>query len=308
MPVKRIFLIAIVLLIVLNLFWLPSFSHWRFYPSGKVLSSDLTKLQTYKHPLLPEVSQSTSQPILNSTNYILIDSATNKILLSHDQDARIYPASITKLATALTALNIYPLDEVITVKNEYGEGKVMELRVGEKISIRNLVTALLVYSANDSAYNLAEYHTQGTKGFVQEMNQLAAKYGLKSTHFTNYDGIHNPDHYSTAYDLSQLARLALKSNIVRDIVRQKEVTVTDTSGKISHHLTSTNELLGVVPEIEGLKTGWTPEAKGAFVGFINLNGHYLISVVANSDDRFGDTRQLIDWAKANVTWSEYSPD
>jgi D-alanyl-D-alanine carboxypeptidase len=92
----------------------------------------------------------------------------------------------------------------------------MELQLGEKISIRNLVTALLVYSANDSAYNLAEYHTQGTSGFINEMNLLAKKYQLNDTHFTNYDGIHNDLHYSTVYDLSQLARLALKNNTVKN--------------------------------------------------------------------------------------------
>jgi D-alanyl-D-alanine carboxypeptidase len=305
MPVKKIFLLATILLILLNLFWLPTFSHWRHYPHGQSISQDLPQLLVYKHPNIPSVKQS-QLPVLNSTNYILIDSATNQILLSHNPKTKIYPASITKLATALTALNIYPLDEVITVRNEYKEGKIMELQLGEKISIRNLVTALLVYSANDSAYNLAEYHTQGTSGFINEMNLLAKKYQLNDTHFTNYDGIHNDLHYSTVYDLSQLARLALKNNTVKEIVRQKEITVTDISGSITHKLTSTNELLGVVPEIEGLKTGWTPEAKGAFVGFINLNGHYLISVVANSDDRFGDTRQLIDWSKANISWSEYS--
>ena len=87
--------------------------------------------------------------------YILIDVDTNKVLISKNQDSKIYPASTTKLATALTALNLYPLDEVVTIDQAYDNGKVMELQFGEKITVKSLVTALLVYSANDSAFSLA---------------------------------------------------------------------------------------------------------------------------------------------------------
>jgi D-alanyl-D-alanine carboxypeptidase (penicillin-binding protein 5/6) len=97
-------------------------------------------------------------------------------------------------------------------------------------------------------------------------------------------------------------RLAIKNQIVRDVVKNKTMTVTDITGNIKHEITSTNELLGVVPEIIGLKTGWTPEAKGCFIGLIDINGHEVISVVADSDDRFSDTKTLINWLKQNVYW------
>lgn len=139
------------------------------------------------------------------------------------------------------------------------------------------------------------------------MNLLIQKYGLKNTHFTNYDGIHNENHYSTAYDLSQIARLAIKNSTITEIVKQKKITVESVDKTIKHELTSTDELLGVIPEIEGLKTGYTEEAGGSFIGLINLNGHYLISVVTQSEDRFGDTKKIIDWAKNNVFWQIYQP-
>jgi len=137
------------------------------------------------------------------------------------------------------------------------------------------------------------------------MNALVAKNNLTDTHFTNFDGIHSPDHYSTVYDLSQLGRLAIKNQFIRDTVKTKHIVITDIDNKYQHDLTSTNELLGVVHEIEGLKTGWTPEASGCFVGLININGHYLISVVAQSQDRFTDTKTLVSWAKNYVTWKSY---
>jgi len=297
--------IIIFLIAFLNLFWLPTFSFWNIYPKNLSFSKNNDLIQ-YQHPAKVYFKLS-AEPQLNSTHYILIGPATNAIILSKNSDEKIYPASTTKLVTALTALNIYPLDEELTINQEYKEGQIMDLKLKEKITIKSLVTALLVYSANDAAFTLANHHQKGESGFVDEMNLFVQKYGLKNTHFINYDGIHNENHYSTAYDLSQIARLAIKKSIITETVKQKKVTVEDVNKTIKHELTSTDELLGVIPEIEGLKTGWTPDAGGCFIGLINLNGHYLISVVTQSEDRFVDTKNLIDWAKNNVFWQTYQP-
>jgi D-alanyl-D-alanine carboxypeptidase (penicillin-binding protein 5/6) len=211
------------------------------------------------------------------------------------------------LATALTALNIYPLDEQVTVKKTYSEGKVMDLVLNERLTVKSLLSALLVYSANDSAFTLASHHPNGIPGFIDQMNILAKRYYLTDTHFVNFDGIHDPNHYSSVYDLAQLGRVSTRNPFVQAMVKNKNIVVTDLDNKYVHNLTTTNELLGVVPEIEGLKTGWTPEAGGCFVGEINLNGHHLISVVAQSADRFADTTQIVAWAKQNIIWNSYSP-
>jgi serine-type D-Ala-D-Ala carboxypeptidase (penicillin-binding protein 5/6) len=292
--------LIILLILAINLFWLPTFSHWSLYPSSNTPApkDQISQISLPKTPII----KLADSPQLTTNNYILIDVSTNKILLSKNPDARIYPASITKLATAMTALNIYPLDEVITIDQEYKEGKVMELELGEKITVKSLVSAILVYSANDAAYTLARNHPQGLSGFIKQMNLISEKYNLNDTHFTNVDGIHQDSHYSTVYDLSQLGRISIQNKTVSSTVKTKEMTVSSLDNSIKHQLTSTNELLGVIPEVEGLKTGWTPEAKGCFISLININDNYLISVVAQSDDRFQDTRQLINWAKKNVVW------
>lgn len=292
--------LIIILILALNLFWLPTFSTWSLYPQQGNLPIE-NEISQFKIPQTPIVKL-VKKPKLTASHYILIDVDTNKVLLSQRPDSRIYPASITKLATALTALNIYPLDEIITVNHEYQEGKVMELEIDEKITVKSLVSAILVYSANDAAFTLANHHQKGLSGFVDQMNLISKKYNLKNTHFVNVDGMHHDYHYSTVYDLSQLGRIAIKNKIVSDYVKTKELTVSSIDNNIQHQLISTNELLGVVPEIEGLKTGWTPEAKGCFIALININGHRLISVVAQSDDRFQDTQELITWSKKNISW------
>lgn len=259
---------------------------------------------TFKHPPQPVVT-SKIKPQLSTNYYVLLDLDTNQILVSENPHTRIYPASTTKLATALTALNIYPLEEVVTIPSDYVDGKVMELKKDEKVTIKTLVAGLLIYSANDAAFNLANHYPDGVEGFIGQMNRLVEKYNLKNTHFTNFDGLHNENHYSTPYDLAELGRLSSQNPILRQYVKTQSLDLSDINGQIVHHVTTTNELLGQIPEIEGLKTGWTPEASGSFIGLINLNGHYLVSVVAQSEDRFNDTKILIDWAKDNLTWRTY---
>ena len=295
-------LLIIFLLSIINLFWLPTFSFWSIYPKNNLIVKNNELFET-KSPVIPLIKL-TSKPALTAPNYILVDVDTNKILLSQNINQRIFPASTTKLATALTALNLYPLDEVVTVNQEYLTGKVMNLKLHEKITVKSLVSALLVYSANDSAYTLANHYQSGSRGFIDQMNLLMTKHNLNNTHFTNVDGVHDNNHYSTVYDLSQLARLSIKNSIVTNFAKTKELVVSDVTNEIKHPLVTTNELLGIIPEINGLKTGWTPEAKGVFIGLIDINGHSVISVVSQSEDRFQDTKILIDWLKQNVSWGE----
>ncbi|PIX68170.1 hypothetical protein COZ41_01125 [Candidatus Shapirobacteria bacterium CG_4_10_14_3_um_filter_35_13] len=287
-------------IIIFGLFFLINFVIYHF--GNNTVFAKIPQSSAFFTPPPTPIVKNKIAPILSTQNYIIIDLATNNILLGNKINDRIYPASTTKLATALTALNLYPLDEIITTI-PYTEGKVMELTEGEKVTVRTLVSALLVYSANDAAFNLANHYETGTEGFVKQMNNLIKKYILNNTNFTNFDGIHNENHYSTIYDLSQLARLALTNPFIVETVKQKEINLSNLSGEIKYSLISTNELLGVVPEVEGLKTGWTPEASGCFIGAININGHKLTTVVAQSTDRFTDTKKLIDWAKENVTWN-----
>lgn len=259
------------------------------------------ELIDYRPPRPPSPLTS-SLPSLQSDSWLLLDIKSGQTVISQNPDTRIYPASLTKLATALTALNIYPWSEPVTINREYREGKVINLTAGERITVGALIQAVIIHSANDAAVALADAHYEGYSGFIKSVNSFLARNGLSSTHFVNVDGVHHPSHYSTAIDLARLGRLAAAQQTITIAAQQTSTVVTDITGTIVHPLASTNELLGQVPEIEGLKTGWTPEAGGCFIGLINHNGHRLISVVVNSPDRFGDTRLLVDWVKTNLYW------
>ncbi len=261
-------------------------------------SQDLFQMNTNTLPI-PTIN---SLPNMSSDYYILLDAKTNQILVSRNINDPIYPASTTKLATALTALNNYPLNETVVITELHKDGKTMGLRLGQSYTVDNLLRALLVYSANDVAFALANHHPSGVTGFINEMNNLARSLNMTNTKFMNFDGNDNPEHVSTVYDLSQLGRASLKLNYVLNIVKEKQTLVTTIDGKDKYSLVTTNELLGKYPEVVGLKTGWTPTAGEAFVGYIKYNEHDFISVVANSRDRFGDTVRLLSWLKSNFAW------
>ena len=157
-------LLLIVSAVAMILSVLFIFTHKKKLPLNS--ASKIPPIQQYQHQEIP-IFASKSLPVVSATNFILVDNSTNSVLLSHRIHDRIYPASITKLATALTALNIYPLDELITVGVGYTNGQNMKLVPGESLTVKSLVNALLVYSANDAAFNLASHHQDGVFGFVK---------------------------------------------------------------------------------------------------------------------------------------------
>ena len=213
------------------------FLTWNFFTLKPNLLASPAFFESPSHAVV----KNENIPSLSTQYYLVIDPVDNQIVAGNLYSDRIYPASVTKLVTALTALNLYPLDEVITTRT-YSVGKTMNLLEGEKVTVNTLVSSLLIYSANDAAFNLAEHINGGPAAFVDQMNLLVKKYGLSETHFTNYDGLHDPNHYSTLYDLSQIARLSLKLPSIVSAVKIKEVELTDLSGQIKHRLVSTNEL------------------------------------------------------------------
>ena len=293
---KANILTGIILLIVL-------FTLGIFYFQKK--SIGMVEEISYKHPLIPIVNK--NNPLYVSAQaYIVVDVDTNTVLASKNENSRIYPASTTKLVTALTALNIYPLGEKVKV-SEYKNGKIMELVDGDELTVGDLVKATLIHSANDAAFNLAHKHIRGISGFVEEMNKLVKDNGLKNTNFANYDGLHQANHYSSAYDLAQIARIAIKNQTITETTKLKQAEVSGSKG-IVYKLETTNELLEKVSQIKGLKTGWTPEAGGCFVSLIEIEGRRIIGVVLNSEYRFEDTQKIVNWVLENVSWTDYWPE
>jgi D-alanyl-D-alanine carboxypeptidase len=230
----------------------------------------------------------------------LVERANGDVLLQHAADERVPIASITKLMTVLVTREHAKLNDVVTVQSaaaETGESSI-ELHVGEQLTVRELIEAALIQSANDAAVALAQYVGNGSvSDFVAMMNAKARQLGLTETHFENPDGLDAAGHYSSARDVTRLAQILMRDPVVRSVVRKRVAHIT---GRTLH---TWNDLLGKFPGLIGVKTGHTgaagwsevAAARGAGAGvtiYATLLGE------PNRSVRNADLARLLAWGLA----------
>ncbi|MEK7060797.1 MAG: D-alanyl-D-alanine carboxypeptidase family protein [Patescibacteria group bacterium] len=244
---------------------------------------------------------------VSATGVVIFDPESGATLFARNADESLSPASTTKILTALVALDAYNLDDVVTIQTVANSGQVMGLLPGEQITVENLLYGALIHSGNDAAWALAEHYTGGVDAFVTAMNTKAQSLHLTSSHFTNPVGYDNPDHKMTATDLARLSAFALTNHTIAKIVAIPQITISDVAHTRFHALTNVNQLLGKIPGVGGIKTGWTEEAGENLVTLVTRNGHSVIIVVLKSADRFKDTAYLIDWVFSNFDWKTFTP-
>ncbi len=237
-------------------------------------------------------------PDITAVGAYIIDLPTFTPVFQKNEHMKLYPASTTKIITALVTYDVYKPDDIITVKQPHEEGQLMGLIPGERITVENLLYGMLVHSGNDAAYALADNY--GFDKFIALMNKKAQDLGMKDSHFTNPAGLDDPSQLTTPFDLALAARALLNNPYLSKIVSTKEITISDVDFKIFHQLTTVNELLGEIQGVGGLKTGYTENAGENLVSFYKKNGHQFIIVILKSDHRFGDTKNLINWIEENV--------
>lgn len=221
---------------------------------------------------------------------------------------KLKPASITKLMTALVALEYYDPNEVLEVKrlSPVEQEAHMGLGVKDKVTVKNLIYGLLVPSGNDAAYTLADNYEGGIENFIYAMNKKAEALHLENTHFQNPAGFDHKDHYTTASDLSLLGAEAIKNEMIASAVSTRGVTLYDTTGKKSYKVTNVNQLLGTVFGVDGIKTGFTDEAGQCLITSVSRDGHKVIVVLLKSQDRFSDSARLAEWVFRNYKWVNLS--
>ncbi len=251
-----------------------------------------------------EQDKSISVPFVSAESAIVFNPSNGDILYEKSINEKRSIASLTKLMTAIIVIENFQLDEVIDVKLEnipmdldWQSG----LKEGDKISVENLLKAMLISSYNDTGYIFANaYSNGGYEGFINEMNRKATVLKMKYSHFSNPVGIDDALNYSTAKDIAILASVVRKYSEILSIVGlEKEVINWSTQdGLISKEILSTNKLFEENKYIKGLKTGITDLAGQCFTGyFIYPNGNELVTVVLNSKDRFGDTTLLEKYSR-----------
>ncbi|HRY60330.1 MAG TPA: serine hydrolase [Patescibacteria group bacterium] len=267
-----------------------------------------TKLSSVDSVEIPFQKEGANEHVaIKAQTYIAADRATMTPLLEKDAGKKVQIASITKLMTAVITVENSKLDDVVTINSTFKDapdGR-MGLYVTEKITVENILNGLLISSSNDAAEALAYYIGKGNyKSFIQMMNTKAAEIGMSNTRFSNAMGLDNGENYSTPQDLVYLANYALKNEFIAKTVKTQEKRVKNIEGTSTHYLKTTDELLADKDfEFLGLKTGSTPEAGECLLSFAKTkNGHEIITVVLGSMDRFGETKEIVKWVDANITW------
>ena len=191
----------------------------------------------------PLKNEGVIDPIFTARAALAVDRASGERLFEKNEDLPLWPASTTKIMTALVALEAYKPDEIVIVENPILEGRIMNLRPGERITVEALVQGMLIHSANDAAYALADHHPQGREGFVSRMNQKARALNLINTHFVDPVGFDNDKQYSTASDLAELATVAFQQPLIAHTISIPSITISDVDYITFHRLENVNELL-----------------------------------------------------------------
>ena len=238
------------------------------------------------------------RPVIKASALYLVELQSGRVLLEKNATRRLPPASLTKIMTALVALESAPLQEVVKIHpRSIVHHSSYNFRPGEEFSLRDLLTAMLVASANDACEAIA-WHIGGDETrFVAKMNERADRMGLKDTRFTNPCGFDAPEHYSTATDLAKLTEQALQQPIFSMMVRTltRDISTVDGTRRMSLH--STNELL-VDPDVNGVKTGYTSKAGRCLIASMFKDGHRLLLVGLNVMDRWGQAARLLRYGHA----------
>ncbi len=284
--------------------------------SAIALNNGLDEIVTYIYPErntkayspLPTLKDGAKFPILSSQSVMAVDLTSGVTLYEKDPNKALLPASTTKIVTALVALDTYEENQVLKVGRVSVEGQKMGLVMGEEMKFIDLLNGLLIYSANDAAEVLAQNHPGGRALFIGLMNKKVKDLGLTNTHFTNPVGLDDGAQYSTTRDLVVVSKYAMRNPIFKEIVGTKEKTVYSVDNRFVHRLTNINKLLGTVPGVMGVKTGWTENARENLVTYVERDNKKVMIVVLGSSDRFGETKELIDWIFESYSWEEVRPN
>lgn len=254
---------------------------------------------------------------------ILMDADTGTVLYDQNASEQRYPASITKVMTALLAIEAIDrgalsLDQIITVGpdvgREVGSGSsTQDIKEGEMIRLEDVLYCALTASANEACNVLAQAVSGNVDDFVVLMNRRAQELGMKDTQFANTHGYHNIDHYTTAYDIALMCQEAMKHQTFRTVVTAKSYTVPATNLHEARELHDTNALVSTwrisgyyYEYATGIKTGSTPEAGQCLAASASKDGRNLISVVLGAENvkqadgttlrqSFAESKRLLDW-------------
>lgn len=263
---------------------------------------------------MPALVSAVDLPV-KAESAILLDAHSGKILYEKDPHKISYPASMTKLMTLIIAAEAIEqgkikLTDIVTASeraSSYG-GSQIYLAAGEKLSLKDLLLGISLASGNDASVAVAEYIAGTHEAFVELMNAKAKELGLKNTHFVNCNGLHDPDHYSTAYDFAQIGLYALKYPLIRELCSVKHYRIREETSRPFQY-DNKNKLLWNYEGTDGFKTGWTVDAKYCLTATCERDSLRFVSVVMGvpaKSGHFADTKVIFDWGYSQYTFKQFA--
>lgn len=244
-----------------------------------------------------------SVPSLSAESALLMEAETERVLFETNAHARMGMASTTKIMTALLVAERMDPDTVVTVPREAVgiEGSSIYLTAGERLTVRELLYALMLASANDAATALAIATAGNVEAFCVLMNRRAQELGLTDTHFVNPHGLASEEHYTTAYDLARIAAEALRHPLICEIAASKRAEISFGDHPKGRYLRNHNRLLTQYDGAIGLKTGFTKKTGRCLVSAAERDGMTLIAVTLNAPDDWKDHTAMLDYGFAAYT-------
>lgn len=231
----------------------------------------------------------------------VIDVKSGRLIYTQQGDKRMRIASLTKVMTAIVAIEQGKLsDQVKVSKNAFGkEGSSIYLKLGEEMSLHHMLYGLMLRSGNDAATAIAEHIGGSEQGFVLLMNEKARELGMEHSNFMNPHGLDNDQHYSTANDMALLTAYALRNPVFQEIVKTEVKKVPNPSEAWDHVWSNKNKMLNLYEGADGVKTGYTKIAKRCLISSATRNGQQLAVVTLNDSNDWLDHRNLLDWGFKN---------
>ena len=288
---------------------------YSFCFADDILDDDNGQTESSTPTILSEItdvvqtaSQATEKPKINSRAAVVLDRNTGQVLYGKNESSKRAMASTTKIMTAMVVIQNTNLSNTVTISKKAAGtgGSRLKLKPGDKVSVRDLLYGLLLRSGNDAAVALAEYVGGDIEGFVSLMNETADMLGLSHTHFVTPHGLDSAEHYTTAYELALLADYALQNEVFANIVATKSTIININRKKRA--ISNTNELLGNLAGVYGVKTGFTNGAGRCLVTSIKRGNLDVICVVLGADtkkDRTRDSVKLIEYTFKNYETYSY---
>jgi D-alanyl-D-alanine carboxypeptidase (penicillin-binding protein 5/6) len=247
------------------------------------------------------VAWASAPPVVTADSAVILDAESGKVLWGKDMETGRFPASTTKIMTALLLIERCRPEEVIIAPPgvDKVEGASLHLVPGEQLTAGQMLYAILLRSANDGCIAVADHISGSVPAFCQLMNQRAAELGCQNTHFDNPNGLNDDKHTISAHDLGLIAREAMTYPEFRAVVGIRRHEIVRSVNTQDRFLCSKNKYLSIDPTADGIKTGWTREAGQCYVGSATRNGYRVITVMLHGTDWKKDNAEMLDWAFQN---------